>query len=99
MLSLILSLTLSANPNAFEPKEVSSEDIFAGVAICMDKTLREMPSTGETGAIVMCSCLMDAQRANIRKKQSPDPTSAQQAQCHKIAADRTAPKTKGKSGT
>ena len=98
MLALILSLSLAVHPNNFESGEVSSEDIFAGVAVCVDNMLRENPNAGESSTVAMCSCIMDARRANLRKKKPPEATKAQQAKCHKVAAERKAPKP-GKAGT
>lgn len=88
MTGLLLALVLTAQPNLFEPKEPSSEDIFTQVAICMDKALREVPGATETSAVVTCGCLMDAQRANLRKGLKPAPTPEQEKRCHALAKER-----------
>lgn len=102
MMQLLLMATLAAHPNLFEPKEMSSEDIFASVALCMDKTLRTVPGTSETVAIATCGCLLDAQRANARKgKKDTSATTEQMARCHKLGKERgtKSGKAKGETGT
>lgn len=94
MFAFILAVTLAAGnefyvapQNHFDKAEMGSEAIFAGVAVCMDKTLREMPSAGETTAVVICGCLMDATRANMKAGKSgkdANATPEQAAKCHTL---------------
>lgn len=60
--------TYTAQPNVFDPAEMSSEAIYVGVQTCMTA------SGGETkGSLVVCGCVMDAVRLNTKAgKRAPE---------------------------
>jgi len=98
MRALILAMVLTAQPNLFEPKEFSSEAIFAAVATCMDRAMDSGMSS--VAAVPMCGCLTDAVRLNAKKGVKPtDPTLEQQARCHAESAGQQPKKKPGKTGT
>lgn len=93
--------TYRAPPNVFEPSEVSSEAIFATVAVCMDDAVKQGAS--EKHAVNACGCLMDAVRANLRKGLKGADANATPEQRRKCQGSPTPvpkrPETNGKVGT
>lgn len=87
ILTIILAASLAAQPNIFEPNELSSEVIFATVAICTDKAVQN--GSKDEDAVVMCACLMDAIRFNTKKGLRPPQNNATPEQQEKCKASST----------
>lgn len=87
MIGDLLALVLAAQPNIFEPKELSSEAIALGVEVCMS-TLDKTP---RAESLVLCGCVMDAVRMNTKAGMKPPSNGAsasQRARCLALSRER-----------
>lgn len=102
--ALIVAATLGAQPNLFEPTEMSSETVVAVVTACMVDSTKQGAS--DRVALAMCGCMTDALRLNTKKGLRPpknNPTSEQLDRCKAETKRRrdseTSPPPKGKAGS
>ena len=106
MLSLVLAVILgqagsvSYRPpaNVFDPSEMSSEAVFAGMHVCFEQRGGFAPAK-----IPLCGCLMDAARFNLKRgNRDTTPTKEQYAKCAAAMPKPPPPQPKsgkGKTGT
>lgn len=72
MLRFILAMAIAQGPvtykmppNRFDSSEMSSEAVFAGMHVCFEQKGGYSPEK-----IILCGCLMDAARLNLKQGKS-----------------------------
>jgi len=105
LLALLLAsspATYGAQPNAFEPKEISSEAIYVGMSACIERSIKEDPSSPLQEVIIACGCLTDAIRLNTRnglRQPANSATPEQAGKCLDVVKKTRAARKTGKAGT
>lgn len=86
MIGLMLATVLTAAPNIFEPKEMSSEAIVGAVATCMSIGVDASGVAHKAELIAACGCVIDAVRANTKKGLKPPDNNATDTQLKRCYA-------------
>lgn len=101
-MKFLLAVLLSAQPNIFDPTEMSSEAIALTVEACVGARLSAFPTEPKANALILCGCAVDAIRLNAKRGMRPPKNSATQGQlstCDRELKLRNMTPRNGKAGT